>query len=351
MGGAVQTVTIRDVAQKAGVSVATVSRAFNGGTVKETTRRRVVEAADHLCYSPSSAARTLITHRTLTIGVLLPDLHGEFFSEVIRGIDLEAQRHRYHLLVSSSHSDKSEIEAAMRAMRGSVDGLILMSPHLDARTLRANVPPHLPVVLLNGPIEDDRYDGVEIDNFGGARAMTRHLLARGHCRIAFVCGPGGNRDADERLRGYRVALEAGGIQPRPEWEAAGDFTEAGGYRAARALLKGRPQPTALFAANDSMAIGALSAVHESGLAVPFEIAVAGFDDIPIARYVIPPLSSVRVPIGGLGRRATAKLIRAVEEKNEHVKKSEILPTKLIVRASTGGVRRGRRIQSAVRRSP
>jgi len=335
----------------AGVSVATVSRAFNGGTVKEATRRRVVEAADQLCYSPSNAARTLITQRTLTIGVLLPDLHGEFFSEVIRGIDLEARCHRYHLLVSCSHSDKSETEAAIRAMRGSVDGLILMSPHLDARTLQANLPLHLPVVLLNGPIEDDRYEGVEIDNFGGARAMTGHLIAGGHRRIAFLCGPRGNRDADERQRGYRAALEAVGIEPCPEWEAAGDFTETGGHRAARALVRGRLRPTALFAANDSMAIGALSALREASLAVPIEIAVAGFDDIPIARYLDPPLSSVRVPIGGLGRRAAEKLIHAVEEKNEHVKKSETLPTKLIVRASTGGVRHRRGSRRDGRRSP
>jgi LacI family transcriptional regulator len=331
--------TIRDVAREAGVSVGTVSRAFNdSGPIRDETRRRVLAAAETLRYVPNIAARSLITRRTMTIGVLLPDLYGEFFSEVIRGIDAEAQRHQYHLLVSSSHNDGTEIRAALRSMRGRVDGLIIMSPHIDAATLDTSLPSHLPVVLLNCRAENGGHESINVDNFGGAHAMTRHLLAAGHRRIAFVRGPRGNFDAEERLRGYRTALREHGIEPRPEWEATGDFTKAGGERATRELLARDPRSTAVFAANDATAIGVLSALRAARCVIPEDVAVAGFDDIPVARYLHPPLTSVGVSITGLGRLATDKLLRAISERNEHVKKSEVLPVKLFVRASTGGPR-------------
>lgn len=313
----------------------TVSRAFNGnGPIREETRRRVLTTAEALRYVPNSAARTLITRRTMTIGVLLPDLYGEFFSEIIRGIDTEARRLQYHLLVSSSHNDREEIRAALRAMRGRVDGLIVMSPHLDARTLEVNLPPHLPVVLLNCRVEGGAYESINIDNFGGAHSMMCHLLTLGHRRIAFVRGPIGNCDAEERLRGYRSTLAEHGVVWRPEWEVMGDFTEAGGEHATLELLGRRPHPTAVFASNDSTAIGILSALRALGRSVPDDVAVAGFDDIPVARYLTPPLTSVGVSITRLGRFATDKLLRAIAERNEHARQNEILPVTLTVRAST-----------------
>lgn len=315
----------------------TVSRAFNdSGPIRDETRRRVLAAAEMLRYVPNIAARSLITRRTMTIGVLLPDLYGEFFSEVIRGIDAEAQRHHYHLLVSSSHNDGTEIRAALRAMRGRVDGLIIMSPHIDARTLDGTLPSHLPVVLLSCRAENGEHASINVDNFGGALEMTRHLLAAGHRRIAFVRGPSGNFDAEERLRGYRAALREHGIEPRTEWEATGDFTKAGGERATHELLGREPRPTALFAANDATAIGVLSALRAAGWSVPDDVAVAGFDDIPVARYLHPPLTSVGISIIDLGRLATHKLLGVIAGRNEDEKKSEVLPVRLAVRASSGG---------------
>ena len=329
--------TIRDVAREAGVSVATVSRVLNNsGPVGGETRRRILEVAAALRYTPDSAARSLITRRTNTIGILLPDLYGEFFSEVIRGIDATAQRGGYHLLVSSSHNDKGALEAAMRAMRGRVDGLVVMSPDVDAHALVANLADTTPVVLLNCDVEGTAFDSLNIDNFGGASAMVTHLLGRGHRRIAFVGGSERNHDAAERLRGYRATLSAAGIAPKPEWERAGDFTEAGGYRAATEVIALDPRPTAIFAANDSMAIGALSALREAGIQVPGDVVVVGFDDIPIARYMSPPLTTVHVEINELGERATRMLLQAVEEKNQHVKVQETLPTALVIRESCGG---------------
>src|SRR5690606_31269009 len=157
-------VTIRDVAREAGVSVATVSRVFNrSGPVREPTRQRILEVADRLRYVPDSAARSLITRRTGTLGVLLPELYGEFFSEVIRGIDGAAQARGYHVLLSSSHANRGEIVTALRAMRGRVDGLVVMSPDIDAQGLRANLPESLPVVLLNCAVSGSAYDSLNID--------------------------------------------------------------------------------------------------------------------------------------------------------------------------------------------
>jgi LacI family transcriptional regulator len=332
-------VTIKDVAREAGVSIATVSRVLNNsGPVREETRRRIAEVARRLRYVPDGAARSLITRRTNTLGVLLPDLYGEFFSEVIRGVDRAARLNAYHLLVSCSHDDRAEIEAAVRAMRGRVDGLVVMSPDVDAAALAANLPEGLPVVLLNSAVEGGAYDSLAVDNYGGAYAMVRHLAGRGHRRIASITGSERNHDARERLRGYRAALRDAGLERRPEWELAGDFTESSGFEAARRLLELEPRPTAVFAANDSMAIGAICALRQGGLRVPQDVAVAGFDDIPIARYVDPPLTTVHVSISELGARAVERLLEAVTSKTRQRRRAETVPTTLVVRVSCGGGR-------------
>ena len=323
------------------MSVATVSRVLNAsGPVSDATRRRIERVAAQLQYSPNSAARSLITRRTHTLGVLLPDLYGEFFSEVIRGIDLVAQRSGYHMLVSSSHSEQAALSAALRAMRGRVDGLIVMSPDLDQRALRASLAACAAIVLLNCAGAPPGFAAIGIDNVAGARAVTRHLLDLGHRRIAFIRGAAHNVDAEERRRGYRAALCAGGVARRDAWEILGDFTESGGFRAAVALweLPESDRPTAIFAANDSMAVGALSALRERGLRVPDDVAVCGFDDIPIARYLSPPLTTVRVPIYDLGARATEVLLGAIENGGVAGGK-ETLPTTLVVRQSCGNPNR------------
>ncbi|MDO8501880.1 MAG: LacI family DNA-binding transcriptional regulator [Gemmatimonadaceae bacterium] len=327
--------TIKDVAREASVSVATVSRVFNdAAVVRAETARRIRDVATALRYAPHGGARSLITNRTNTLGVLLPDLFGEFFSELIHGIDLTARRSGYHILVSRSWEGRTETEEAMRAMRGRVDGVLLMSPDINADSL-LNVPASLPVVLLCSASIGHDADSVIIQNSRGAREMVRHLISLGHRRIAIIKGAPGNYDAAERLRGYRTALREAGIAPERSLELDGDFTEAGGYAATLELLAAKPRPTAIFAANDSMAIGALSALRESGVRVPEDMAVAGFDDIPLARYMDPPLSSVRVPISDLGARAVEILLHAITHKNEHARQHVRVPTELVVRRSTG----------------
>ncbi|NYZ63067.1 LacI family DNA-binding transcriptional regulator [Luteimonas deserti] len=329
-------VTIKDVAKAASVSVATVSRALNGHqNVAEAVRQRVLDAASALRYSPHHAARSLSSRRTQTVGVVLPDLHGEFFSELMRGIDQVARAHGLHLLVSSYHGNPVEQGAALRAMRGRVDGLLLLSPYVhDADFLTSNVDDSLPLVLMNsaGPVERP---SIGIDNYTGARAMVRHLVALGHRRIAFIGGPVDNDDARERLRGYRDALDA--ADPALAlWELPGEFDEASGHRAGQALLSMDERPDAVFAANDTMAIGCIYALRRGGVRTPDDIAVVGFDDIPLARYVHPSLTTMRVDIAELGARALRALLDPPATGTQMPVPSKGLQPVLVVRESCGG---------------
>ena len=307
------TITIRDVAREAQVSVATVSRALNGhDNVAEEVRKLVLETARRLRYQPHAAARSLSSRSTQTIGVVLPDLYGEFFSELIRGIDGVAREHRRHLLVSSYHGAQDAQGAALRAMRGRVDGLLVLSPYADQPGfLTDNRPDGLPVVLINTHLPHGDYPVLNIDNHGGAVAMMRHLVASGRRRIAFIAGPACNFDAAERLRGYRDAL-AELLPGVAEQVLPGRFDEASGMEAGTALLAAGTRPDAVFAANDTMALGCLFAFNQAGLRVPQDIALAGFDDVPVARFVHPPLTTMRISIAELGANALRRLLQDIQ---------------------------------------
>jgi len=322
-------VTIHDVAARAGVSVATVSRVLNGKQlVRPETADHVLSAARSLRFVPNVAARTLSIRRSQTIGIVLPDVHGEFFSEVIRGIDVAARKAGYHILVSGSHSDSREMLEVLEAMHGRVDGVVLMAPDMALSSLDHSRVTDRPLVLLNAA--DDAHDAITIDNFGGARTMIRHLAQLGHTRIAFIKGPVHNADARERLRGYRQAMRA--VKGGERMEIDGDFTERSGHDTALQIANMDARPTAIFAANDSMAVGVLSALGDHGVAVPAEMSVVGFDDIPIARYVAPPLTTIRVDIAELGRRAFALLRESLGE-GPHARRQECISTTLVVRKS------------------
>jgi LacI family transcriptional regulator len=326
--------TIKDVARLAGVSVATVSRALNGhANVTPRTREHVMGMVAQLRFVPSSAARSMITRRTHTVGALLPDLHGEYFSELIRGIDLAARARGLHLLVSSSHGDAVEAAAALRAMAGRVDGLLVMSPHANADFLWGNVADDLPAVLMNTQAIGAARSSFVVDNYGGAHAMVRHFVEGGHRRIAFIAGPESNFEAQERLRGYRAAI-AELLVDECELVLQGDFTQESGFRAGGHVVALTDRPSAVFAGNDVMAIGCLSALNEAGLRVPRDFALAGFDDIPISRYVNPPLTTVRARIAELGGLALERLASAIEEPGRTTVQHQTLRADLVVRQST-----------------
>jgi LacI family transcriptional regulator len=211
--------------------------------------------------------------------------------------------------------------------------MIVMSPGVSGAELEGCLPPGLPVVLLNCDATGTAFSAVNVDNYGGALEMVRHLIRLGHRRVAMITGAAANFDARERLRGFRAAIEEAGSSVEGV-EAAGDFSEAGGYRAALELAGGPTPPTAVFCANDSMAVGAIRALRRAGKRVPDDVAVAGFDDIPIGRYLSPSLSSVRVDVNRMGARAVELLCHAIA--GDEPPAQELLETRLVVRRSCGG---------------
>ncbi|MDQ0251548.1 LacI family transcriptional regulator [Sphingomonas kyeonggiensis] len=321
--------TIRDVARRAEVSVASVSRALNGlDNVRAETRDKVIKAANELGYVPHAGARSLSLARAHAIGVVLPDLHGEFFSECVRGMDREASRRGYLLLLSNMHDDSEQAAVALRAMRGRVDGLLVMAPHIAPETLEHALPPAIPSVLLNSHAELAGRPALRFDNRAGAEAMVEHLVANGYRHIVHIAGPEGNLDAAQRAEGYLAACARHALPPRI---IAGDFNEEAGEAAAREILASGTLTDAVFAANDMMAIGCLHTLRSAGTAVPEQIAVAGFDDVPLARYL--SLSTVRVNIAEMGACAVARLIDLLEGKDLK-RDSETFTPELVMRATT-----------------
>jgi LacI family transcriptional regulator len=325
--------TIRDVARRAGVSMATVSRALNGHpSVTVETRARVQSAAAELHFTPSGAARSLITRRTQTVAALLPELQGEVLSELIRGIEVAARAQGLHLLVSSVGRD-DDMPALLRSLSGRIDGLIVMPP--SGAALPA-LPPASRAVLLEAA--DAALPSFQVDHHGGATAMTRHLLAQGHRHIAFIAGPAHDAGAAERLRGFRDAVAAApGVTTQV---LDGDFSERSGHAAGQAIVALAERPSAVFAAGDLMAVGCLAAFAEAGLDVPRDIALAGFDDIPMARYLRPALTTVRMPIAELGALALRRLADDIAAGDvPAVPSRHTVATEVVVRASCAHVPR------------
>jgi LacI family transcriptional regulator len=314
--------------------VATVSRALSGReVVSPATRGHVLRIANELDFVPHASAQSLSLQRTDTIGAILPDLHGEYFSELIRGLDLGARSSGQNLLLSASHGDISEAISALRAMRSRVDGLVVMSPFTDGELIGDAVRGAVPLVLLSstraGP-----HAAFGIDNYAGAFAVTRHLIASGHRRIAFIGGPADNLEARERLRGYHDAHCEARLKPGPV--LPGNFREESGFAAATHLLQG-PLPNAIFAANDAMALGCLHALKNAGVAVPDDVALAGFDDIPIARFLDPPLTTAGVTIAEMGREAIECCVKLVRGELAAPFQKLFAPT-LVVRASSANTK-------------
>lgn len=320
--------TIRDVAKRAQVSVASVSRALNGvDNVSEGTKARIADAVRELGYVPHAGARSLSLSRTNAIGVVLPDLHGEFFSEIVRGMDREASRRGYLLLLTNLHGHDEQAGSALRAMRGRVDGLVVMAPHLTQEEISAAVPPGLPAILVNARDESGQRPVITLDNKAGVEAVVDHLISLGCKRLIHIAGPGGNSDAKERAIAFTEAARKRAIAGQI---VSGNFDEESGKDAIATLLRSGHRFDGIFAANDNMAIGAIEALRAAGLKVPGDVAVAGFDDIPLARHL--GLTTVRVRIAELGETAIASLLDALA--NKELERVLLHRPELIVRATT-----------------
>ncbi|WP_370032428.1 LacI family DNA-binding transcriptional regulator [Qipengyuania mesophila] len=329
-------VTIRDVAKAAGVSVATASRALNGlSNVTRETREKIEGVAAELNYVPHSGARNLTRRTTDTIGVILPDLFGEFFSEIIRGIDLVVHGAGKSLLLGNMHGSADETGQAIRSMRGRVDGLLVMPPNSSADSIGGALTQHIPTVLLNARAVDGATPFVTVDNYGGARLVTEHLIDRGARKIVHLAGPASNHDASERLRGYRDVLSER-LGDKHPIILPGNFREDDGRAAARLLLTGEQAFDAVFAANDLMAVDVMSEMREAGVDVGREVLVAGFDDIPLARYVTPQLTTVHSDITRLGSAAALMLLRMLKGETLGAEHGLTIPPTLAIRGSTAG---------------
>ena len=326
--------SIRDVAQAAGVSYQTVSRVLNHRPkIAPATVARVNAAIEQLGYRPNRAARALVTSRTRTIGVVLParSLYGPF--STFLAIEAAARRRGYAVTASPHASDDADdiVRAVDSLVTHGVEGIVAIAPQARARDAMHHLGAGVPVLALQGL--PDEVDGNGFDQRGAARLATAHLVELGHRVIAHLPGPDGWAEADERRRGYVEELEAHGIEPL--LAPAGDWMPESGFLSGRWLLD-RGDVTAVFTANDEMAIGLLAAAAAAGLEVPRDLSVVGFDDMPSARYLAPPLTTIQQDFAELGQRVVAALIDELEHGalQEH---RPPLGSRLVVRGSTAMV--------------
>ena len=336
-------ITLKDIAREVGVSVTTASRALGGyDDVSPATRTRVQAAADQLGYTPNITAQRLQKQRTDTLGFIMPTFgprfSDPFFSEFIAGIGNEAAVHNYDLLVSTHAPDSDgERNAYRRAVqRGWVDGLIVVRTRENDSRIQLLTERGFPFVAFGRIESEQNFPYVDEDGREGMRLLVQHFIDLGHRRIAFIAPPSGLMFGCYRLQGYRETMAANGLPINPAWVVTGDMTQRGGATAVNSLLTLDPMPTAVIGGNDLMAMGAITRIQQQGLTVGRDIAVAGFDDIPLAEFTHPPLTTVHQPIYDIGRKTCAMLIELINGRfppNPHV----LLTPTLVVRASSNAL--------------
>ena len=328
------------MARLASVSQATVSYVLNGKaaiSVLEATRRRILGAADELGYVPNGAARSLRTQRTSTIAAVIPDITNPFYPAFERGVQEMAEAGGYDLVVYNTGGVAEKERRCVRSLQqGRVDGVVAVFFHLKAEDLRPLLERNVALVRLEAVKRgagglDLPFDNLYVDNVAASRAAVEHLIRRGHKRIGMICGGSGPGQA--RAAGYRAVLAAQGLPVDEALVRGGDFTADGGHEAMQGFLEGPYPPTAVFAANDVMAMGALVAMREAGLGVPGDVAVVGFDDIPVARLITPRLTTVAQFQENLGVRAAEMLLERLDGTAPEHGRSEEMPYELIVRES------------------
>lgn len=328
--------TIADVAKQAGVSIATVSRVLNSSAVVSgAAEERVRSAISHLHYVPHSAARILASRRTSTLGLLLPEIGGWYFPSMLRGIEAAAREQGYDLLIHTAEATYP-LKASRRALgMHNTDGLIVFTNSLEQEELSHLKQKDFPVILLHQtPPRTLGIPVVTIENKSGAQKLVDHLIDVHHCRrIVFLQGPEGHEDSVWRERGYRESLKAHNIPFDESLVAIGEFDEYAAASAVGQLLVDGLDFDAIFCGDDDAAIGVITALRRAGLRIPEDIAVAGFDDVPIARFLRPPLTTVRAPTEQVGRHAVEQLVRLI--RGDPTDPLTLLPTELVIRKSCG----------------
>lgn len=335
--------TQADVARLAGVSQAMVSYVLNNNTnisIPPETRQQILDAIDELGYVPNTVARSLRTSKTRTIACVVVDITNPFHTIFARGVQDVAEQQDYELVLYNTNRLATKERKSLRLLKqGRVDGVIMTSLHLSAEDFLSLLEINIPVVV-QGPIimplqvAGFPLDSVHVNDLAAARAAVSHLVERGHTRIGLIAGQENTPPRRERELGYRQMLAEYDIPIDEDLIRGGGFQEEGGYQSMQNLLKRPSPPTAVFAASDLMAIGALLAIKDAGLNIPDDIAVMGFDDIPVAKLVSPPLTTIAQPLESLGRRAAQMIFERLIGPAPETGRREELPYKLIVRQST-----------------
>jgi DNA-binding LacI/PurR family transcriptional regulator len=335
-----KSVTIKDVARKAGVSITTVSNVLNDRTdsMSEATLQRVLQVMQELHYRPNPLARGLVTRRTATIGVVLAEIETPLFLQALNSIEPIARQAGYSVLMSNASDPAQEQSVMQLLLEKRIDGLIFLS--VSELLEQDHVPDlerlHIPTVLVNRAKHYPNLDQINWDDTAGVQQAVEHLIGLGHRRIAHLCGPERRRSGQNRLQGYRAALEQHGIPWREAYVCPGDYTDSeSAWRAStQRLLALSPRPTALLASDDIVAATAIKTIQRAGLRVPQDVAVIGVDDQHFGTYLNPALTTVRLPVLEAGRRAVRMVldrIAGARTEPKHV----VLPCSLIVRESCG----------------
>ncbi len=331
--------TLKSIARATGFSITTVSRALGGyDDVSEETRRLILEEAQRQGYAPNLNARLLQGQRTQTIGLIIPAsgprVPDQFFSEFVAGVSHQAAAAGYDLLLSTSAQPSADTGPYRRLVsRGRVDGLVLARTSRDDARIAYLLETTTPFVVF-GRTAFDGFPYIDVDGVAGQCALTEHFIALGHRRIAYICPPAHLMFAEYRLEGFRAAMQRHNIPLDPSLIVHGDLTEKSGRELAHHLLSLPHPPTAIMAGNDLMAFGVMSAVQAHGLRVGDDVAVGGFDDVPLAEYIHPGLTTIRQPIYEIGERLTEMLLRMLAG-DTLTERAVLLKPELIVRASSG----------------
>ncbi|HUZ18555.1 MAG TPA: LacI family DNA-binding transcriptional regulator [Spirochaetia bacterium] len=339
------TATIKDIAREAKVSYATVSRALNNKYgVHPSTQERILAVAKRLNYRPNAIARGLVTRQTYTIGLILPDITNPFFPEVARGVEEGAQEQGYSVFLCNTNWERQREAQYIRLLtERRVDGIVLAPISNSAAEVEQELAPDMSVVYVSNVPRNTHRSYVEIDNIRGGFLATKHLIDAGFRTIGFVGAVEGSLTVDERLEGFRMAFDRSGLKVDEHFVHLGHFRQETGYRIVRDMIEKGDYPRAIFAENDLIALGVMQGVRDSGLRVPADIAVVGFDDIPFASFREVQLSTVYQPkyeMGKLGAQILIDLIAKSSASEAHSRRV-ILEPELIVRGSTVGPQEGR----------
>jgi LacI family transcriptional regulator len=327
--------TIREVAESAGVSYATVSHVINNTRfVTKETRERVLAAMTALNYRPNALARSLRRGKTNTIGLVLPDSANPFFAEISRSIEDEAFKRGYSVFLCNTELDtQRELFYVDVLSNKQVDGIIFVAAGDQPDSLDYLLRENMPVVLIDRNLPNVQVDVVLTDHQLGGYLATKHLIELGHQRIACIAGPSSITPSAERITGYQKALEEAGLPCDEKLIIRGDYHAQSGMDVTNAILKMTPRPTAIFALNDLMALGALRAASEAGYSVPKDIAIVGYDDLELSRFTSPPLTTISQPKKEISTQAVRLLVQRMSGKSQSPSRV-VLPPELIVRRST-----------------